>query len=289
VLISLADAYNEEMNYAFPSVQLMQEQTSLSRSGVKKALDELEAKSIIESFERRTDEGRQTTNGYILGAYQGVTERPLPTSGKSKGKTLRGPHSDPSRGHTVTPNLEEEPIGSSSKNRDAPKRRTKKKTWQPSEPDQDDTPIRDADTGERVSEPPRQRLAAAPPAKSLPARRDFSRLTAAAAAADSPHRIALRFKELTKQQNMKTINPANLQALSAVLKNWYTEGLELADMKEMVDLFVKHPDTYMTGLQDIPWRAFINARVKLQADGTKISKAKTPRAAGGMLSRAAAR
>ena len=122
----------------------------------------------------------------------------------------------------------------------------------------------------------------------LPARRDSSKLTAAAEAADTPYRCALRFKELEIMKGK--IAPANLKQFSATLKTWYADGLELDVMREMVDLFAKRPDSYSTGKQAIPWQAFINARSKLQSDALKISAASNPAARFGQgAARAAAR
>lgn len=167
---------------------------------------------------------------------------------------------------------------------------TPKRAWAGRQPDEDDaaeSPGFGADNTAQPSSPARPpRNAGRTPA--LPARVDRSALSAAAEAADTPYRCALRFKELGIKD--KKIAPANLKEFAATFKQWYAEGLELDVLKTMVDIFAAKPESYMTGRQEIPWRAFINAREKLRADATKVSEARDPsRKFGTAYARAAAR
>ena len=56
----------DNTGYCFPSVETICKAVGRARSGVQAALAELEERGIIYRSERWTDEGRQTSNGYVL-------------------------------------------------------------------------------------------------------------------------------------------------------------------------------------------------------------------------------
>lgn len=72
VLLVLADYANHD-NVAWPSIQTIQEDTELGKSGVKRGLDILKEKGLISAVRRYRDDGSPISNQYQLHVGRGLS------------------------------------------------------------------------------------------------------------------------------------------------------------------------------------------------------------------------
>ena len=91
--------------------------------------------------------------------------------------------------------------------------------------------------------------------------------TRSAGRATSASGCAYRFAKRIVEAGY-TCDASNTNALSKTLVRWHRDGTSVEDIRAMVDIFTSTPTRYMNG-DEIPWRAFINAREKLRADAAK--------------------
>lgn len=295
VLLALASRADAS-GYCWPSYADISERTELSRSTVIRALEDLQLDGFVTVEpawrQTKTGEWERDTNGYQLHLDWSLMARPPHLDGETPGNK-RGVRVTPGvvsprhqGGVTVTPEAVKEPGTGSFGTETAAPQRLAHRQRQPKvpsrgmrqvEPDEtpsdDDGPVLGAPGGrsERQRPAKREPVGRTP---ALPERRDpDSPLSGVAAEPTTPHHVALRFKALNIAA--KRIDPVNIKEFSATLKRWYAEGLELDVMVAMVDLFARRPEAYGPKA-DIPWRAFINARSKLQEDAMKVAKAADP-------------
>lgn len=102
------------------------------------------------------------------------------------------------------------------------------------------------------------------------------KLNPAAERGDTANGCVQRLKIKLLAHSDDYVDPVNVKALTATLKRWESDGTEIEVIREMVDIFAAAPRRYMPK-DDIPWRAFINARQKLQADAEKRLSARSQR------------
>ena len=70
VLICLADFFNEEKGYAYPSQKTIAEYTCLNRSTISRACKSLKNKRLISWQHKFKDSGRCSSNKYVI--HQGA-------------------------------------------------------------------------------------------------------------------------------------------------------------------------------------------------------------------------
>lgn len=72
-----------------------------------------------------------------------------------------------------------------------------------------------------------------------------------------------------------TVDPVHINEMRTTFRRWHNEGTDLELIAAMVDVFCGAPRRYMKG-DELPWRAFYNAREKLRVDGLKRIAARQP-------------
>lgn len=69
VLVALADIHDKATNLCQPAIADLEKTCGLSRSAVKRAIKELEKKSLIKPLKRHRENGLQLANQYVLNVH----------------------------------------------------------------------------------------------------------------------------------------------------------------------------------------------------------------------------
>lgn len=283
VLVALADRWNPIEHCARPSHATIAEQTRLSVSAVKVALKGLRAAGTVDWREMRLrrHRGRDgSPNCYMLPSFDPAP--PAPPQHfivKAAARTGRGGTS----GGVQAP---ESGAAPTSVGRRLELRRAMAEAG--SRHGQEvplQVPDEVHDEGRTTSDGCRRPTGATPAVNeslaedsaeaAVPARRVIRTvgcrdgvLPPAAQRGDSPHGCAQRLKILLLAHENHYADPVNVRQLTATLRRWVDADLPVELVREMVDTFADAPDRYLNG-DEVPWRAFINARQKLAADAEK--------------------
>lgn len=84
--------------------------------------------------------------------------------------------------------------------------------------------------------------------------------------------LVLRLKD--KLESKGFTEPVNETALRKHFVEW---GIDLDELRAMVDLFAASPRRYLKG-DEVPWIGFVRQREALRADAGKVSQAADPTA-----------
>jgi hypothetical protein len=269
VLLALAN-FADEDGYCWPRVGTVAKMTEISERTVSKAITTLENAGYLEVQPDYEPAGRQTSNVYrivLADKYPPVSGTPSPRP-RSRGEGESGTPST----RTISKNRQKEEVLTTPRRRRVVASEFDSDAEGPALGSNDGTPQQSEDQQPKKKAGKRK---VSDDARTESAAKKRDRMERAAINGTTAYGQACRL--LLGLEGKGYPSSVNVPAVSRSMRTWMeADGVTLATIEGMVDVFVASPQRYMAA-DAIPWRGFINARQKLVVDGKRTVAAARPK------------